>query len=234
MFGRRRRRSDEESLETAAEETAEEAGAEPAEDRPHGPWDVSEPAPELTRVDLGALHVPVTDDLEVQLNLADDQVVAATVVHEGSALQLQAFAAPKTTGIWDDVRGEIAEGLGQAGTAAQETDGPFGAELRADVPVDAGEQGVLLQPARFVGVDGPRWFLRGVLTGPAVAEPRRAALLEEVFRGVVVVRGDAPMPPREPLELRLPPELQQQAAPEERRPPDIDPMRRGPEITETR
>jgi len=36
-----------------------------------------------------------------------------------------------------------------------------------------------------------------------------ADLLEEVFRDVVVVRGEHPVPPREILELRLPPEARQ-------------------------
>jgi hypothetical protein len=73
------------------------------------------------------------------------------------------------------------------------------------------------RPARFLGVDGPRWFLRGMMSGPAAADPAAAATLEEAFRGIVVVRGSQPMPVREPLTLTLPPEAaaqlaQQQAA----------------------
>jgi hypothetical protein len=66
-------------------------------------------------------------------------------------------------------------------------------------------------------------------------------LLEEVFRDTVVVRGEHPVPPREILELRLPPEarqaLEEQAAAEEeenRFRTDLDPFDRGPEFTETR
>jgi hypothetical protein len=62
-----------------------------------------------------------------------------------------------------------------------------------------------------------------------------------VLRDVVVVRGDHPVPPREILELRLPPEAQQaleqqQAAAEEenRFGGDLNPFERGPEFTETR
>ncbi len=63
-----------------------------------------------------------------------------------------------------------------------------------------------MRPIRFVGVDGPRWFLRGLFAGAAAADPAAAAPLEAVLREVVVVRGDHPMPPRDLLELRLPPE----------------------------
>jgi hypothetical protein len=61
--------------------------------------------------------------------------------------------------------------------------------------------------------------------------------MEQVFQQIVVARGDAPMPPRELLELTLPAEAQQAMAEEqsegEERPP-LNPFERGPEITEVR
>ena len=103
--------------------------------------------------------------------------------------------------------------------------------------------GVLVCPTNcgaLVGVDGPRWFVRGLFTGPAADGGDEAGLLEEVFRDIVVVRGEHPVPPREILELRLPPEarqaLEEQAAAEEenRFQGDLNPFERGPEFTETR
>src|SRR5207245_630684 len=110
-----------------------------------------------------------------------------------------------------DVRQEIAAAVAEAGGASQEADGPFGVELHAQVtPAGPGPQGRgALQPIRFLGVDGPRWFLRGVLTGPAARHGSAAAPLEEVFAGTVVVRGDHPVPPRELLEIRLPEQARQ-------------------------
>jgi hypothetical protein len=55
-----------------------------------------------------------------------------------------------------------------------------------------------------VGVDGPRWLLRGTVLGRAAIEPDAAAQLEDSFRRVIVVRGSEPMAPREPLGLTLP------------------------------
>jgi hypothetical protein len=58
--------------------------------------------------------------------------------------------------------------------------------------------------ARFVGVDGPRWFLRGVIAGEGATDPDAAAKIEDLFRSIVVVRGTAPMPPRDLIPLKMP------------------------------
>jgi hypothetical protein len=59
-------------------------------------------------------------------------------------------------------------------------------------------------PVRFVGVDGPRWFLRGLIAGAPAADPKKAAAFERALRGVVIVRGVEPLPVREPVPLQLP------------------------------
>ena len=59
-------------------------------------------------------------------------------------------------------------------------------------------------PARFIGVDGPRWFLRAMLVGPVAADAAKARAFEEALRGVIVVRGNDPLPVREPVPLQLP------------------------------
>jgi hypothetical protein len=87
--------------------------------------------------------------------------------------------------------------------------------------------------ARFIGVDGPRWFLRGVFGGEAALNREAAAGLEELFRKIVVIRGDNPMPPRDLLQLRLPKDAAgpaPQGAPEGA--PEFEQPERGPEITQ--
>ena len=252
----RRRRDDEldeDVVDTSTDDASADADA-PAPvappGRPSGPWDADDVADddEVQRLDLGALQVPVPDGCEVRVDMQDDQVVAATVVDGRSALQIHGFAAPRSEGIWDEVRQEIADSLRQGGGSAEETDGPFGRELRARIPTNepgapSSPQGQQLQPARFIGVDGPRWFLRGLMTGAASTDPAQARTLETVFRGVVVVRGGEAMAPRELMPLRLPREAlahmaEQQAADEqaaqEQTKPTLDMLERGPEITETR
>lgn len=138
---------------------------------------------------------------------------------------MHAFAAPRTSGIWDEVRAEITSGILGAGGLVEEADGPFGLELRARIPQD----GKVLQPARFVGVDGPRWFFRAILLGDAAVPGEGASAIEDVVRNVVVVRGDAAMAPREQLPMHVPGQ-DSAASPSAA----INPFVRGPEITEIR
>jgi hypothetical protein len=241
----RRRRRDEPD-DVATTDDGDDAGAQPADGdaaappataggRPTGPWDSADvPDDDRPRLDLGAIQLPVPEGMEVRLDVQDNVVVAATVVSGNSALQVHAFAAPRSAGIWPDVRDEIAASLRESGGSADITDGSFGSELRARIPADAPGQGPMLQPARFVGVDGPRWFLRGMFTGAAATDSAQAGALETVFRDTIVVRGGDAMAPRELLPLRLPKEAVEQPPPSPPARPTLEHLARGPEITETR
>jgi hypothetical protein len=237
---RRRRSADADRDEFDYDEPEQPAGNPRAEG---GPWDAEEPFPALDRVDLGSLQVPIGPEHEIQLVMAEQHGAWVTIRYRESEVQIQAFAAARRGALWDDVRAEIAAEVTTAGGRSQETEGSFGIELMAQVPAEpgqgAGEPGGM-RLVRFVGVDGPRWFVRGLFSGPAADGGDQADLLEEVLRDVVVVRGEHPVPPREILELRLPPEarqaLEEQAAADEenRFGGDLNPFERGPEFTETR
>lgn len=246
----RRRKSSEAAADVEADPTAEQqeapdAGtpAEPQPDpepaRPQGPWDEADaPEDELNRIDLGGLRVPVPPETEVRVDVSPEgEVVAATLVQGASAMQVNAFAAPRRSGIWDEVRAEIAAALRESGGSATDAEGPFGLELHASVPTELPEKGRVLAPARFVGVDGPRWFLRALLTGPAAIEPAAAEPLLAAMRACVVVRGGEAMAVRDPLPLRLPKEVTaaaEAAAANGSEPAPLPPPERGPEITEIR
>jgi hypothetical protein len=247
----RRRRADEadEPVDDVRDEVVDEvadvpdAPAEPAEpaeqSRPGGPWDEADAPDDGTpRVDLGSLHVPAPDGVELRVDVQDQTVVNATLVHGPNAIQIQAFAAPKRGGIWLDVRDEIAESVREGGGSVELADGPLGPELHARVPAPPPDQGGPpgggVQPLRFIGVDGPRWFLRGLLSGPAATDPNQARRLIDLFRGTVVHRGGEAMAPRELLPLRLPKEAMQQHPEGEPARPGLEMLERGPEITETR
>lgn len=185
---------------TAADTTTQAPAPQPAKEQ--GPYDRTEVSELGERLDLGSLWVPGITGMELRLEL-DQQtgdVVAVSCHLAGSALQLQAFAAPRTLGIWDDIRDEIAAGIQGQGGAAETRDGRFGTELAVQMPTGPGS----FAPARFLGVDGSRWFLRGFLSGPAAEDDQQAAELLQVFADVVVVRGDQAMAPRELLPLTLP------------------------------
>ncbi len=215
--------------------------AAPTVVRPVGPYDESEvPEDGITRLDLGGLRVPGAEGMELRLELdeAGEVVQAVTVVHGDSTMQLMAFAAPRTEGIWDDVREEIRKSLASQGLVDQVST-EWGTELHATLTVTNPQGQSVMQPVRFVGIDGPRWFVRALFGGRAAREAEAAAGLEAVLRACVVVRGTDPMAPGDPLELRVPGEVpegisrnSEPEAPDER--PPLTMPARGPEITEIR
>ncbi|HYU84422.1 MAG TPA: DUF3710 domain-containing protein [Kribbellaceae bacterium] len=211
----RRKGKDQPAEETTA--TQDAAGTEEAatgEASGNGPFDAADvdaaPLEAPDRINLGSLVLVGIEGMELQLQVDEqtNEVQAVLVVVGDSALELRAFAAPKTSGIWSDVCREIAAEATRMGGTATEVDGSFGTELRIVVPVQGPDGHMYSQTSRVIGVDGPRWLLRGTLLGRAAIEPDAAAKLEEAFRKVVVVRGNEAMAPREPLALTLPPGAQ--------------------------
>ncbi|WP_270889168.1 DUF3710 domain-containing protein [Pedococcus sp. 5OH_020] len=210
-----------------------------------GPFDSAEvDVADDGRLDLGALRIMGVPGMELRLEVDESagQVVAATAVIADSAVQIQAFAAPRTMGIWDEIRHEIAESILSQGGTADEATGPLGTELRTRMPSAGPDGRTVFAPARFTGVDGPRWFLRAVFSGRAANDEEAAAPLLEVVRNTVVVRGDAAMAPREMLMLTLPEQAQapvdageaDDGAHHHVHADDLRPFERGPEITEIR
>lgn len=178
------------------------SAAEPASGRrDRGPYDVSEAPSGVERLDLGSLQIPAIRDVEVRVQANPEGAVQQVVLVNGdNALQLGVFAAPRSEGIWDDVREEIRTSLFNEGVAAEESHGEYGTELRARVRTAEGG----LTDLRFIGVDGPRWMVRGLFQGPAATDPDAASVLMECLYGLVVDRGLEAKPVREPLPLRLP------------------------------
>lgn len=208
--------------------------------RQGGPWDLPDlPDDGVNRVDLGGLLVPVAEGIEVRVDVdqSTGAVVSATLATPISAMQVLAFAAPRTAGIWAEVREEIQGSIVAGGGSAQLVEGPYGTELQGRVPTDAPGQ---LAAARFVGVDGPRWFLRGLIQGQEAEAPGSDSGLLAAFGAIGVVRGEEAMAVRDPLPLRLPKEALEaaaaatDAAPADDDTPDLSLPERGPEITETR
>lgn len=225
------------SPKTAAADATDERpdAVEPPRAAHEGPWDVSEVPERGARVDLGALWVPGVQGMEVRMEVDQktQRVTGVGISLNGSALQLQAFAAPRREGIWDEIRAEIAESVVKQGGSVDDVPGTFGRELLARLPARTSDGRTGHRPARFIGHDGPRWFLRGVVSGKAAVDVEAAKELEAVFGGTVVLRGDDARPPRDLLALTLP----GGATPAEATvptTPEVDPLTRGPEIAEIR
>ncbi|TQN42315.1 uncharacterized protein DUF3710 [Blastococcus colisei] len=218
-FGRRRNRIERSLRERGVPPEPQHREREVEETT--GPWDSADaPDDGVPRVDLGAIRLPGLPgtDLRVELN-QQQKVIGATLRSGDSLLMVSAFAAPRAGGIWDAVREDLAKSASGQGGSLREVEGPFGPELAGTIvtlpPAQPG-QPAPTQPvrraARFIGVDGPRWFLRGLITGPAAESAEAAAVLESAFSDIVVVRGAEPMPVREQLPLTLPPQAAAQLA----------------------
>ena len=199
-----------------------------------GPFDISEEYPEHDRIDLGALKVPVVDGMQVRLDTDDDsqRVLAVTLIHDGGGIQLQAFATPRSEGLWNTVRAQLAESVTKQGGESTELHTSLGKELAIEVPAktESGRPGK--RAMRFAGIDGPRWFVRAVFSGKAVTDDDVRAELSALFRGVVVDRGAEAMAPRE-LSALTAPQVDQDET-EEKDEDELNPFERGPEITEVR
>lgn len=168
-----------------------------------GPWDFNdEDAPDFSDyLDFGSIYIPYFQGIELRVKKQreNDQVIGATVTYGSSSVEVEAFAAPKSTGIWNEVCKDLLDGNSQACTAQ----GEFGTELL--LPVKVGEKSIT---TRIVGVDGPRWMLRGVFSGPAATElaenNNETKQLDEWFKGIVVNRGEEPLAPRDFIPMHDP------------------------------
>jgi hypothetical protein len=179
----------------------------PADRILNGPFDVTEANAVRPYVDLGGVKIVPREGLHLRLEVEEgtQRVVAVGLDYAGSTLQVQPFAAPRSSGLWHEIRAQIDDQIRKQGGTTQERQGPFGPELVAQIPVVAGPgQPQSSRIARFVGVDGPRWFLRGVIAGEGAVNAEAAAQIEDLFRSVVVVRGGTPMPPRDLIPLHVP------------------------------
>lgn len=223
-------------------------------DRSNGPFDRAELKDLDGHLDFGAIAIVPEAGMELRLDVDDagQEITGITAVIDGAACQVQAFAAPKSKGVWDDIRDEIADNLLGAGGTAEEKLGPLGIELHTRMPTQGPDGRTTYAPARFVGVDGPRWFLRAVLSGNAALDEATGNQLIEFLRRSVVTRGGEPRAPRELLPLQIPDDVQAQAdaevaaleqdagaAPDQigdrsETTDDFKPFERGPEITEVR
>jgi hypothetical protein len=176
-----------------------------------GPFDITELIQVRPSIDFGAIQVPMRDDLVYKLEVeeATSRIVALTVDHRGSTLQLQAFSAPGAQGVWHEIRSALEHSIASQNGKTEIVVGPLGPELDAQIPIASG--GYRL--AKFIGVDGPKWFLRGVISGIALGDTLSMSHIIDIFRSVAVVRGNAPMPPKELLELVAPAGAQKSVSP---------------------
>lgn len=171
-----------------------------------GPWDIAdEKVPDLsTYIDFGSIRILYLQGIELRVKKQreSNQVLGITVTYKSSSVEVEAFAAPKTEGIWSEVRADLLKGNADA----REVNGVFGKEII--LPVKVEDKTV---DTRIVGVDGPRWMLRGVFSSVAAGDSSvagdskkasdEAVLLNKWFSDIVVDRGSEPLAPRDMIPM---------------------------------
>ena len=167
-----------------------------------GPWDSRDLNAPTDLVDFGSIAFVPNPNVGVRADVEEgtQRVIAISFDYKESVLQVQAFASSKSESLWDQVVKDIADSLTSQNVATEQTTGPYGVELQAQMPLGNGSS----QTVRMFGFSGDRWLLRGTISGAAITDLDQRSELEDVFRGLVVRRGETPLPPREILPLHLP------------------------------
>lgn len=250
MFGRKKTKNGP-GVSGQSVVTAEKPVNDADDLRAQGPYDVSEIASKDEYLDLGAILLKPQPGVGIRLEVNEKtkRPVAVNLDVAGSTAQIQVFAAPKSTGIWDEVRKDMRLSLESSKGTFESVEGTFGTELRARFPAQASDGTTGYRAVRYVGIDGPRWFLRTIISGAAAIDPDALKAFDELIQGIVVVRGKDPMPPRDLLPLVIPENAQparkntqQREKPTERSQTsrgrrakrDLAPPERGPETAEVR
>lgn len=168
-----------------------------------GPHDADDLDRELIdaagNVDFGAVRVPVPERGSVTVEPSENgRMQAVHISLPEGRLSVSALAAPKSSRLWPDLATEIDASLREGGARVRSFQGEWGRELHATSGAAT---------SVFVGVDGARWMLYGVATGPTRDAPPLLDELRRMVRGTIVVRGRSPYPVRTVLPLETPAHL---------------------------
>ena len=206
MVGRRKKQAADVDAEVN-DAVLDDKAAEPADYRANGPWDSSEKdvSNEPAYLDFGSLLIRGRTGFNLQMPADDDQgtIGSVVLVTENSGLELRAFADARSGGLWDAVRADLLTEAKNLQAETETVDGPFGLELRIQVPVTLPDGQAGFQPSRILGIEGPRWMLRATFLGQEALEPDDDSVLMQALHEVVVRRGDEPKAPRAPLLISI-------------------------------
>ena len=128
LFGFGKKKREREEAEAKAENREDEAAVDTEETaaptdvadtyegrgESYGPWDVDdENVPDYDEyLDMGSCYLPYLAGLQLRIkaNRSTQEILGATISYRASSLEIEAFAAPKTIGLWDDVQRRFARG----------------------------------------------------------------------------------------------------------------------------
>lgn len=198
----------------SSERAASEAPIERADDGlgdisvADGPWSLSAAPADAAFIDFGPLRLPAIAGIKarVEIDTRRRQVGAVSVLVNDCAVQLQVLAARAGKPLWPTVRRALIARLEKGAGHQQVLEGRFGAELLAVITVrDRNSSLTHDVPMRFVGIDGDKWMLRAVVTGPSVTSDATIERVDALLSRIAVERGSEARAEGEVLELTPPP-----------------------------
>ena len=204
MFGRKKRHADQqEAPQAPALPTPEDD--DPLWEQP-GPRNAGEVDTSDGYVDMGSILFPAVPGMQLRTQLADDgsTVLQILVVLGNSGVQMSVAAAPRSGGVWDEVREEIRSGFASQGASVTDVESRYGDELLVDMPMRMPDGRSGTSRMRIIGREGDRWFARIDVLGPAAASPEAGAHIEKVIDRIVVRRDKHPRTRLELLPLHVP------------------------------
>ncbi len=152
-------------------------------------------------LDLGSLRIPLPHNSEVQVEMGEQGPKLLHIVTPYGRITPVGFAAAKSRNLWREVYPSIVDGMTNDGLEAHVEDGPWGAEV-----VGRTQRATL----RLIGVQGGRWMIRFTCAAPNETADEMANIARETIARTVVDRGEAPIPPGQPLPISVPDALAKQ------------------------
>lgn len=177
----------------------------------HGPYDIEQSYEKIKRLNMGALRIPAIPKMQLHLEPTDKEgyFSSVTLMFEESALNLMVLSDSKSGGTWEDLSNMLVADVTKKGGTVTKNKSRFGSELLIHTPVTVPDGRTGFEVTRFIGIEGPRWILRVIITGKALEDEQAKVELESALEKVVVDRGVNPLPPGEILLLDLPAEISQ-------------------------
>ena len=206
MFGRKNKKSAQDG------EPAEAPQALPSINDEHpvwstpGPRSLSEVDTSTGYIDMGSVRIPAIQGMQLRTQVADDKktVLRVLIVLGASGIQMSVAAAPRSGGVWDEVREQLRSSLEQSGGRIEDVETRYGHELLADMPVTLPDGREATSRMRIIGREGDRWFARVDIIGPAAQSLEAGADIERVIDRIVVVRDEQPRARLDLLPLHVP------------------------------
>ncbi|QPK81979.1 DUF3710 domain-containing protein [Schaalia sp. ZJ405] len=206
MFGRKKKHEAVDAVEEKEESRLPRMGDDDPIWGTPGPRSAHEVDLSEGYIDLGSILIPTVKGMQLRTQVADDKktVLRILIVLGVSGIQMSVAAAPRSGGVWDEVREEIRSQLTTDGAKVEDLTTRYGAELLADVPVEMPDGRAATSRMRIIGREGPRWFARIDIIGPAADDDEAGAEIEKVIDRIVVRRDDQPRARLDLLPLHLP------------------------------